>query len=95
MAQHYSEMDFLFSETTTATYLINEHPTSLPTVSLSTSGNYLWDNTIGIYTDGTNGITGNCKFDRGVNWNQDWHRHASFEYFNEEGITDTIINYNE
>ncbi len=77
--------DFLFSETTTATYLINEHPTSLPTVSLSTSGNYLWDNTIGIYTDGTNGITGNCKFDRGVNWNQDWHRHASFEYFNEEG----------
>jgi hypothetical protein len=72
------------SETIVATYLINEHPSNLPVVSISTKPAYLWDNTIGIYTNGTNGIPGNCN-NNSVNWNQDWDRHATFEYFSASG----------
>jgi hypothetical protein len=76
--------DFLPSETVTNTYLIREHGSSLPVVSISTSPTYLWDNSIGIYTNGTNGIPGNCN-DNPMNWNQDWSRHAVFEYLSASG----------
>lgn len=72
------------SETVAATYLINEHSSNLPVVSISTKTDYLWDNTIGIYADGTNGIPGNCNGNN-MNWNQDWKRHATFEYFTPTG----------
>ena len=76
--------DFLPSETVSQTYLINEHSSTLPVVSISTAPEYLWDNTIGIYTDGTNGIPGNCNGNN-MNWNQDWKRHAVFEYLSPTG----------
>lgn len=76
--------DFLPSNAAVATYLVNEHASTLPVVSISTTPDYLWDNTIGIYTDGTNGIPGNCNGNN-MNWNQDWSRHATFEYFDEQG----------
>jgi len=72
------------ANTVSKTYFVNEHTFTLPVVSLSTNPNYLWDNTIGIYTDGTNGVPGNCN-PNPMNWNQDWARHAVFEYFNESG----------
>jgi hypothetical protein len=75
---------FLPSKTEVKTFFINEHPFSLPVVSLSTKPSFLWDNRIGIYADGTNGIGGNCH-DQPVNWNQDWDRHAVFEYFENTG----------
>ena len=78
--------DFPPSETVTATYLVSEHASTLPVVSISTNPNYLWDNTIGIYTDGTNGIPGNCNGNN-MNWNQDWDRHAVFEYLSPAGST--------
>ena len=76
--------DFLPGETVSNTYLINEHTSPLPIVSISTKPDYLWDNTIGIYADGTNGIPGNCNGNP-MNWNQDWSRHAVFEYFDASG----------
>ncbi len=73
------------SNTISKTYFINEHTFTLPVVSLSTNPTYLWDNnTIGIYTEGTNGIAGNCNISP-MNWNQDWSRHAVFEYYIESG----------
>jgi hypothetical protein len=72
------------SQTTSATYFINEHAFSLPIVSISTKPAYLWNDQIGIYTNGTNGIPGNCQGNP-VNWNQDWSRHASFELFDKNG----------
>lgn len=72
------------SKTEASTYFINEHAFSLPVISISTNPNFLWDNTIGIYTDGTNGTTGNCR-DTPVNWNRDWDRHAMIEYFEPSG----------
>lgn len=71
---------YLPSATSVATYFINEHAFSLPVISLSTKPAYLNDSRIGIYVDGTNGVAGNCQ-DRRVNWNQNWDRHAVFEYF--------------
>ncbi len=70
--------------TITKTYFINEHIFTLPVISLSLKPSYLWDNTYGIYTDGTNGIIDNCTFSP-KNWNQDWSRHAVFEYYNKNG----------
>ena len=78
--------DFLPSETAFNTFLINEHFSFLPTVSLSTKPSYLWDNTVGIYADGTNGIPGNCNGNN-MNWNQDWSRHATMEFFDRNGIS--------
>lgn len=75
---------YLPGKTETQTYFIGEHTFTLPVVSISTDPLYLYDNTIGIYVDGNNGITGNCK-DSPVNWNQDWDRHAVFEYFDKDG----------
>ncbi len=72
------------SETEGKTYFINEHAGTLPIVSISTKPDYLWNDTYGIYTDGTNGAWGNCS-DRPRNWNQDWSRHAVFEYFDATG----------
>jgi hypothetical protein len=67
-----------------STYFINEHAFSLPVVSISLKPQYLWDNTIGIYTDGTNGTTGNCQ-SLPFNWNRDWSRHAVLEFFDAGG----------
>jgi hypothetical protein len=49
---------FLPGETETQTYFINEHTFSLPVVSISTRPDYLYDNLIGIYVEGTNGVSG-------------------------------------
>jgi hypothetical protein len=75
---------YLPSETSASTYFLNEHPFSLPVVSLSYSNEYFYNNTIGIHVRGTNGISGNCT-DR-ANWNQNWERAAYFEYFDENGV---------
>lgn len=75
---------FLPGETETQTYFINEHAFTLPVVSISTRPDYLYDNTIGIYVAGTNGVSGYCN-NNPVNWNQDWDRHAVFEYYDENG----------
>ncbi len=76
--------NYIPSKTEVKTYFINERGFTLPVVSLSLRPEYLTDNKIGIYVDGNNGVAGNC-IDRPVNWNQDWHRHASFEYFDKSG----------
>ncbi len=75
------------SKTEVKTYFINEPLFTLPVVSLSTKPEYLWDAQMGIYTDGANGITGNCT-NSPKNWNQDWDRHASFELFSIAGEKD-------
>ncbi len=75
---------FLPGETETQTYFINEHTFSLPVISISTRPDYLYDNTIGIYVEGTNGAGGYCS-NKPVNWNQDWERHAVFEYYDKNG----------
>jgi hypothetical protein len=67
----------------TATYLIGD-TFNLPVFSLVTDPINLWDDVRGIYVEGTNGITGYCS-DIPVNWNQDWERPVSLEFFGNSG----------
>ena len=76
------------SEISTVTYFIRERTFDLPVVSIVTEPKNLFDNTIGIYVAGTNGIPGNGTDDR-VNWNQPWDRPANFELFDTSGNTCT------
>lgn len=76
--------NYLSSPTVSQTFFINEPETTFPVVSLSTTPANLWDDNIGIYVEGTNGIPGNCV-DYPVNWNQDWERPAGIEFYDENG----------
>jgi hypothetical protein len=61
---------YLSSPVVTNTYLVGE-TTSLPVVSLATHPDNFFDDEIGIYVEGTNGIPGYCR-SIPLNWNQDW-----------------------
>jgi len=75
--------DKLDSATATHTYLINI-TANLPVISISTDPKHLFDNQIGIYVVGTNGITGRCMTTP-VNWNQPWERPSSIEMYETNG----------
>ncbi len=70
-------------ETSTSSYLVHD-PYSMPVVSLSTDPVNLWDDQMGIHVIGKNGISGYCS-DSPRNWNQDWERPVSMEYFDRDG----------
>jgi len=74
------------SDISTATYLIGQREFNLPVVSLVTPTANLFDNTIGIYVQGTNGIVG-CGDGNAYNWNQSWDRPANFELFDRQKIS--------
>jgi len=77
------------SKTTSHTYFIN-HQTLLPVVSLTTDSVYLFDDEIGIHTDGTNGTPlkqCNKSETRAVNYAQEWERPVNFEYFDENHLS--------
>ncbi|MFZ5939254.1 MAG: CotH kinase family protein [Bacteroidota bacterium] len=65
-----------------ATFLFNI-TTSLPVISLISDPENLWDDYKGIYVTGLNGITGYCS-DVPRNYNQDWERPVTFEYFDRD-----------
>jgi len=69
------------SPTVSNSYLINA-PASLPIVSLATNPAHVFDNTIGIYVEGNNGII-NCG--KKANWNRSWERPASIEVYETNG----------
>jgi len=75
---------FLPSKTEVKTYFINEHNFTLPAISISTNPNFLFSDSIGIYVEGTNGKPGH-GMSTPANWNQEWERHAVFEYFDATG----------
>lgn len=67
------------SKIITKTFFINEN-TTLPVIALSTDPDNLWDNDVGIYVDGTNGIPGPCSPEP-KNYNNDWERPVTIEYY--------------
>lgn len=66
-----------------ATYLINENR-NLPIIYLTTDPDNFFDDEIGIYVDGTNGVIGYCATEP-VNWARDWERPANFKMFMPDG----------
>lgn len=77
-AQSYMD-NYLPSNVITYTYFIDE-TTTLPVVSIVTDPENLWDDEIGIYVEGTNGISGYCV-NEPRNWNQPWERPISLEMY--------------
>jgi hypothetical protein len=71
------------SQIITATYFINE-TIHLPIVSLVTDPKNFFDDMIGIYITGTNGIVANCDPLR-RNLNQDWERPINIEHYETTG----------
>jgi len=69
---------YLPSPVVTRSYIYAEREWYLPIVSIVTDEANLYDDTIGAYTDGTNGIDGNNH--RHSNKNRDWERPVNFEY---------------
>ncbi|MEL7341241.1 MAG: lamin tail domain-containing protein, partial [Bacteroidota bacterium] len=70
---------YLPSKTVTQTYFIAETPPGIPVMAITTNPPNLWDDQIGIYVTGTNGIRDNGPAsDPPRNWNQDWERESVF-----------------
>lgn len=70
------------SEVVINTYFVG-HQTTLPVVSLSMDSKYLFDDTVGIYTVGTNGTPHTSCNNVTANYAQDWDRPVHIEYFDE------------
>ena len=77
------------SKVSTRTFLINES-ISLPVVSVATDPANLWDDQIGIYVIGANGIKGYCSSEP-RNWNQPWEQPVSVEMWEADGNPGFIL----
>ena len=71
------------SPVVTRSYIYRNHDYYLPVVSIATNPNNLYDNTIGVYVDGTNGVSG--RNHGASNINMDWERPVNFEYITPDG----------
>ncbi|MFK8055845.1 MAG: lamin tail domain-containing protein [Saprospiraceae bacterium] len=73
------------SQIETKSYLFDASAT-LPVVMITTDPDNLYDDEIGIYTVGTNGLNaGFCSDDIPVNYWQDWERPAHITFFETDG----------
>lgn len=71
------------SPVVTRSYIYRDHDYYLPVVSIATNPDNLYDNTIGVYVDGTNGVSG--RNHGASNINMDWERPVNFEYITPDG----------
>lgn len=81
--------DNLPSGVVTRTFLYKDRDYYLPIVLVTTDSKNLYDNMIGCYTDGKNGIEGRGATGRS-NLNMDWVRPVNFEYLTADG--EMVIN---
>jgi len=71
------------SEAATRTWL-EKRDYSLPVISLAMDPDHLWNDNVGIYIKGTNGIPGR-GYQTPHNWIQDWRRPMHIELFESNG----------
>ncbi len=71
------------SQVVTRSYIYKDNDYYLPVISITTNPDNLYDNTIGVYVDGTNGISGRNHGES--NLNMDWERPVNFEYITPDG----------
>ncbi|MBR4840009.1 MAG: CotH kinase family protein [Paludibacteraceae bacterium] len=84
----------LFSEILTGSYIFPDKYHNackgdgkrLPVVSLSANQKDIYDDMLGIYVEGKNGIANSCT--PVANYNQDWMRSANFEYMVDGKVVD-------
>ena len=71
------------SPVVTRSYIYRDHGYYLPVISIATNPKNLYDNKIGVYVDGTNGVSG--RNHGASNINMDWERPVNFEYITPDG----------
>ena len=76
--------DKLPSGVVTRTYIRKDKDYYLPIVAIATNRRNLYDDKIGCYVDGTNGVFGRGS-EVESNLNMDWERPVNFEYLTAEG----------
>ena len=76
--------DKLPSAVVTRTYIYKDRNYYLPIVAVATDPRNLYDNMIGCYVDGKNGVTGRGSKGKS-NLNMDWERPVNFEYLTADG----------
>ena len=74
---------YLPSQVITRSYIYQDKDYYLPVISVTTNPKNLYDNTIGVYIDGTNGISGRNHGKSNIN--MDWERPVNFEYITPDG----------
>jgi uncharacterized protein YjdB len=79
--------DYVPSNCATSTYFINLRKPTLPVVSVCTHFNNFFNADSGIYIQGVKGIAAPVSSTQTVtaNWNQDWEREVTLEYFDANG----------
>ena len=70
---------FLPSPVVTRSYIYQNHDYYLPILSVCSQPKNFFDNKVGIFVKGTNGMSGNGQQDA-CNWNMDWERPVNMEY---------------
>lgn len=70
---------YLPSPVVTRSYIFQNHDYYLPILSVSSEPKNFYDNKVGVFVKGTNGISGNGQ-SSACNWNMDWERPVNFEY---------------
>lgn len=75
--------DELPSQVVTRTFIKDENGLQIPVLCISTAPENLYDDMIGVYTKGTNGVSGNGQGSP-CNWNMDWERPVNVEYLIKE-----------
>lgn len=80
------------SQVVTRSFIKEENNLELPVLNIATHPDNLYDDVIGVYTKGTNGVAGKGQ-DVPCNWNMDWERPVNVEYMvkGEDGYR-TVIN---
>lgn len=84
--------DKLPSPVVTRTFIKDEYDMQIPVLCISTAPENLYDDMIGVYTKGTNGVPGNGQ-GSACNWNMDWERPVNIEYLiKEDGEYRPVLN---
>ena len=70
---------YLPSPVVTRSYIYQNHDYYLPILSVCSEPKNFFDNKVGVFIRGTNGIVGNGQ-NTACNWNMDWERPINMEY---------------
>ena len=83
---------FLPSPVITRSYIFQNHDYYLPILSVCSAPKNFFDNKVGVFVKGSNGMSGNGQQDA-CNWNMDWERPINMEYMVPEVDKNGNVNY--
>ena len=80
---------YIGSDCVTRTYILDDQTYTLPLLAVTGDDDYLYDDSIGIYVQGVNGIPGNGQ-SSACNWNQPWERPMNFSLIYPDGLSNAV-----